>query len=98
MTSFVLGLSPPHSVLNVGEDKQDWLNPFFALDRITSTPHVFSFRGLNGLPLTRQRCYGILVPSFWHKHRLGDVDNPQLQFPAVNYSQVPDPGCLSPWR
>ena len=25
ITSFVLGLSPPHSVLNVGEDKQDWL-------------------------------------------------------------------------
>ena len=26
MSSFVLGLSPPHSVLNVGEDKQDWLS------------------------------------------------------------------------
>ena len=26
MTSFALGLSPPHSVLNIGEDKQDWLN------------------------------------------------------------------------
>ena len=25
MTSFVLGLSPPHSVVNVGEDKLDWL-------------------------------------------------------------------------
>ena len=25
MTSFVLGLSPPHSAINVGEDKQDWL-------------------------------------------------------------------------
>ena len=26
MSSFLLGLSPPHSVLNVGNDKQDWLN------------------------------------------------------------------------
>ena len=26
MSSFVLGLSPPHSVLNVGDDKQDWLS------------------------------------------------------------------------
>ena len=23
------------------------------------------FRGLDGLPLTRQRCNGIFVPSFW---------------------------------
>ena len=27
MTPFALGLSPPHSVLNVGEDKQGWSTP-----------------------------------------------------------------------
>ena len=26
MSSFVLSLSPPHSVLNIGDDKQEWLS------------------------------------------------------------------------
>ena len=31
MSSFVLGLSPSHSVLNVGDDKQEWLNLLYLI-------------------------------------------------------------------
>ena len=79
MTSFVLGLGPPHRVIHVGEDKQDWLTllHLFAAHRPARLQHDYTTSLLQVGDVMPVRSF----PSMWEaatmimigKYKQGDV-------------------------
>ena len=92
MTSFILGLNPPHSVVHVGQDKQDWLRQLHLIasyrpahlqhDYTTILIQVGDVMPVHSFPTMWEAATMIMIGKFkqggvWIE-RQGDVPCPDL--------------------